>query len=393
MTTFFPIQFRFRLYYVLEYAGVSIFFPYLALYFKQIRLTAIQAGILLALIPLVGFLAQPLWGLMSDIYGIRRTALILGWLGVAITSMAMGLTTEFHWLFLIVLTMAIMRGPTAPISTAMALDFLERQNRKEEFGSIRLWGSVSFCITALFVGAFLVEQAIETIVFWYGGLMFLLTLVTFTLPDTASSQQVNWRDGVTLLTREPVLATFLFGMLFVGITLGIANQYVAVYLKDIQTPGWLIGLSMSISALPEVPLMAIVPKLMARWGIRLTFLIGIGLLPLRWLLYAIISQPFFTVPVHVLHGFGLTALLVVGVIYMDRMLLRQWRATGQALYSASLFGIGPSIGVFMAGSLYERGGITPVWIFAMAVGLVGLAIITWATRTPSPRPVTESGTP
>lgn len=393
MSQIFPIRRRFQLYYTLEYAGVGIFFPYLALYFKHIGLSGAQSGILLGLIPLTGFLVQPLWGLASDIYGIRRSALALGWLGVTLTTAAMGLTHQFHWLFVAVLLMAVMRGPTTPIGTALTLDYLERERRQEEFGAIRLWGSLSFCVTSLLAGALLIEHAIESIVYVYSGIILLLTLLTLTLPDSAATQKVNWRDGLTLLKRESLLATLLLGILFIGVTLGIANQYLAVYLKDIHAPGWLIGLSMTISALPEVPLMAIVPKMIGRWGVRLAFLVGIGVLPLRWLLYAVITEPLLTLPTHVLHGIGITALLVVGVIYIDRLLARHWRATGQALYSATLFGIGPSIGLFVAGPLYERGGISPVWIFSMLAGLVGLAIITWATRTPVSRPVTERGAP
>lgn len=392
MSKILPVRRRFQLYYALEYAGVGIFFPYLALYFKHIGLSGAQSGILLGLIPLTGFLVQPLWGMASDIYGIRRSALVLGWLGVALTTAAMGLTHQFHWLFVAVLLMAIMRGPTSPISTALVLDYLEREQRQEQFGAIRLWGSLSYCVTSLLAGALLIEYAIESIIFLYSAIIVLLTLLTLTLPDSAATQKVNWRDGLTLVKRESLLTTLLLGVLFIGMTLGIANQYLAVYLKDIYAPGWLIGLSMTISALPEVPLMAIVPQIIARWGVRLAFLVGIGILPLRWLLYAVITEPLLTLPTHVLHGIGITALLVVGVIYIDRLLARHWRATGQALYSATLFGIGPSIGLFVAGPLYERGGISPVWIFSILAGLVGLAIITWATRTPVSRQAVERGT-
>jgi PPP family 3-phenylpropionic acid transporter len=177
-------------------------------------------------------------------------------------------------------------------------------------------------------------------------------------------------------------------------TLGIVNQYLVVYLGDIKATGWIIGLALAISALPEVPLMAAVPQMMARWGLAAVLTGGLAVLPVRWLLYTVITNPILVLPTQILHGIGMTALLVVGVIFVDRLLARNWRATGQALYAAALFGIGPGIGLFSAGLLYERGGIVPVWIFTSLVGLAGLAIAAWAVRAPAGQTIsTEKSQP
>jgi PPP family 3-phenylpropionic acid transporter len=308
--------------------------------------------------------------------------------------MAFGLTAEFYLLILIMIFMAIMRGPIAPIGTALALDHLEGEHRKDGFGALRLWGSLSFVIVSLITGALIIEQSIEAIVWIYSAIMFLLALLSLTLPDAPVSQKVGWRDGALLLKREPILAAFLFGSLFTGMTLGIVNQYLVVYLGDINATGWIIGLALAISALPEVPLMAAVPQMMARWGLAAVLTVGLAVLPVRWLLYTVITNPILVLPTQILHGIGMTALLVVGVIFVDRLLTRNWRATGQALYAAALFGIGPGIGLFSAGLLYERGGIVPVWIFTTLVGLAGLAVVAWAVRAPAGQSVsTERSQP
>jgi PPP family 3-phenylpropionic acid transporter len=233
------------------------------------------------------------------------------------------------------------------------------------------------------------DQSIDAIVWLYSLDMFLLGLVTLSLPDAPITHKANWREGVTLLKREPILATFLFGILLVGMTLGVVNQYLAVYLEDIHATGWIIGLAMALSALPEVPLMALVPKMLARWGLALVLSGGVAVLPVRWLLYTIIDEPLLVIPTQLLHGIALTALIVVGVIYVDRQLARHWRATGQALYAAMLYGIGPSLGLFAAGFLYERVGIVPLWFFCALVGTAGLMVMAWAVRAPTPGQITE----
>ena len=382
MAASFSARRRFQLFFALEYAGVAVFLPYLALYLHQVGLSGAQVGLLLGLLPLVGFLVQPLWGLLGDIYNLRRTALTIGCLGVALGAAAFGMTAEFYLLILIITFMAIMRGPIAPIGTALALEHLEGENRRDEFGSLRLWGSISFVIVSIITGAFIIEQSLGAIVWIFSAIMILLAFLSLFLPDAPVSQKAGWRDGAMLLKREPILAAFLLGILFTGMTFGIANQYLVVYLEDINATGWTIGLALAISAIPEVPLMAAVPRMMARWGLATVLIGGVAALPLRWLLYTIITNPILVLPTQVLHGIGMTALLVVAVIFVDRLLSSHWRATGQALYAAALFGIGPGIGLFSAGLLYERGGIVPVWIFATLVGLAGLAVVAWAVRAP-----------
>ncbi|MDQ4075978.1 MAG: MFS transporter, partial [Chloroflexota bacterium] len=196
-----------------------------------------------------------------------------------------------------------------------------------------------------------------------------------TLPDAEIHGDADWTDALRLLQGDGSLVRFLLGVLLIGFTLGIVNNYLAVYLDDIAAAGWIIGAAFAIAALLEVPLMAQVPAFLNRWGTRLVLVGGVAVLPFRWLLYAIIDEPLLVLPTQVLHSIAMMALLVVGVLYMDRLLARQWRASAQALYTAALHGIGPSLGLFTAGLIYERAGITPVWLASAVIALVGTAIL------------------
>jgi PPP family 3-phenylpropionic acid transporter len=151
-----------------------------------------------------------------------------------------------------------------------------------------------------------------------------------------------------------------------------------------------IGVALAISALFEVPLMAKVPIFISRWGIRLVLVTGVAMLPLRWLLYVFIDEPFLVLPTQVLHSIAMTSLLVVGVLYVDRLLIAKWRASGQALYAASLHGVGPSIGLLAAGFIYQQAGITPVWLLSFVVASLGTAVIGFVVyRHPARQPQSE----
>ncbi|MCZ7569269.1 MAG: MFS transporter [Ardenticatenaceae bacterium] len=382
MTSQFSLNNRFRLFFALNFTAIGIFSPFLALYLASIHLSGSQIGLLLAIIPLAGFLVQPLWGLMSDVYGLRRRALVVACFCTAAGTVLFGMTTDFRLLFVLTLITAVTKGPIGPLGTALALEHLDNNGNRPGFGSFRLWGSIGFAIAAFVIGALVVEGAVWRIIPVYAVVMFALGLIALALPDAEIREEVNWRQGIMLLKQERQLARFFVSCLLIGATLGIVNSYLAVYLNDIHAPGWVIGAALALAALLEVPLMGQVPALLARWGMRLVLVGGVAVLPFRWLLYAIITEPLLVVPTQVLHSIAMMALLVVGVLYVDQQLARPWRATGQALCAAALHGIGPALGLFVGGLIYERAGIAPMWLVSALVALIGVVVLDWAVRTP-----------
>ena len=366
---------RFRIFFALQFAGIGIFFPYVALYFISIGLSGGQIGLLLALNPLIGFLVQPLWGFISDVHHLHQRALIFACFGVVVAMTGFALTEDFRLLIFFTVLHAIMKAPIGILITSLSLEHLAREPAQIGFGSLRLWGSIGFAAASFGVGALFVEGVIWWIIPLYALSNLALAAVALTIPDAEVHGEVKWQDGFYLLRRERVLIGFLLGSLLVGFTLGIVNNYLAVYLSDIAAAGWMIGTALAISALFEVPLMARVPTFISRWGIRLVLIGGVAMLPLRFLLYTVIDEPLLVLPTQVLHSIAMMSLLVVGVLYVDRLLSPKWRASGQALYAASLHGVGPSIGLLAAGFIYQRAGIDPVWLLSFVVALLGTTIL------------------
>lgn len=381
---------RFRLFFALQFAGIGIFFPYAALYLTSIGLSGGQIGLLLALLPLIGFLVQPLWGLVSDVHHLHRYALVFACLGVAVVMVGFAMTQNFWILLSLTILHAVMKAPIGILVTSLALEHLAREPTETGFGSLRLWGSIGFAVASFGIGALFVEDAIWWILPLYALSNFALAAVALTIPDAEIHDQVNWREGLSLLRREHVLSRFLLGLLLIGVTLGIVNNYLSIYLTDIGAAGWIIGTALAISALVEVPLMARVPVFVGRWGIRLVLIAGVAMLPVRYLLYYVIEQPILVLPTQILHSIAMMSLLVVGVLYMDRLLAPKWRASGQSLYTASLHGLGPSIGLYTAGIIYQRAGIEIVWLLSAAVALLGTTILAYVVyRQPASQPQQE----
>ena len=126
--------------------------------------------------------------------------------------------------------------------------------------------------------------------------------------------------------------------------------------------------------------MSYVQTFIRKWGLRITYVVGISALPVRWLFNMLVTDPNVALPVQALHGVAIGSLLCVGVIYIDNILPKTWRASGQALYVSSLYGVGPFIGLLLAGLLMSFGGTQLLWTLCLDVGTIGCYIINNAMR-------------
>jgi PPP family 3-phenylpropionic acid transporter len=314
-----------------------------------------------------------------DINHQHRLALVFACFSVSLVMLLYSAVQQFWLLLPLTLLHAIVMAPLQILVTALALEHLARQQTAVGFGSLRLWGSIGFAISTFGIGAFFVDaQAIWWILPLYAGGNLILALIAYTFPDADIHGQASWREGLVLLGQKRQLAWVLLGLLLIGMTLGIVNNYLSVYLIDIKGAGWMIGAALGASAIIEIPLLARVQHFIDRWGVRLMLIVGAAILPLRWLLFALNTEPLFVLPIQLMHSIAMMSLLVVAVLYIDRLLEPKWRTSGQALYTASLHSVGPGIGLYLGGLIYSWNGIQSVWFFSLGVSLLGLAILIYA---------------
>ena len=374
------IRFWFKLFYAVNFVGVGMFAPYVAMYFMRKDLTSIQAGSLVALVSFVGFIAQPVWGIISDKFNVTRLLVTVSCWTTSGIILTYTLTDKFEYLVVTVILFSVMRAPLHANVAALALNHLELNDKREEYGKFRLWGSIGFIIATIISGGLFFEDNLTTAIYIFSGSLIVLGFISLKLPDRHTTNDIEWRDGLRLITDNQDLRLFLLGIICIGITLGIADQYLVVYLDELNASAWIIGVTVAATALPEIPIMGYAKTFVRKYGLRITFVLGISALPVRWVFNMLVSNPNIALPVQALHGVAMGVLLSVGVIYIDSILPKTLRASGQALYLSSLYGLGPSIGLFLAGLLMNSGSTRPLWILCLISGSIGCYIISSAMR-------------
>src|SRR5262249_58336791 len=129
------------------FCGLGVFCPYYTLYLHESAgLDGMQVGLVLATLPLVGCIAQPLWGYVADRTGARSRVLILVTTGTAVGCAALA---EMHgFAAIIAATAACAAFATSVIPILLSVTFASLRNAgPHAFGSVRVWGTIGYLLT------------------------------------------------------------------------------------------------------------------------------------------------------------------------------------------------------------------------------------------------------
>ncbi|MDX9863976.1 MAG: MFS transporter [Anaerolineaceae bacterium] len=375
------MNFKFKLFFFVQYLSVGIMGPYFALYLYQEDFSGIQVGFLLGSMPIAALLLQPLGGYLSDVLHSRRSILIISCLSMCISIIGIGLSNTFNLVFGFSILWAISNVTIHPIINAMILDHLEKNGDRSGYGPLRSWGSLSFAISSLIFGSLLLQYLGTYFTVILGVLYFILAIICLWLPKDEKPLDVdNHLGSAKFLPGREKYFSFIFGSVFVGASLGIAMNYMSVFLQSLGAQPWIIGFNSSLQALFEVPLMLMTPFLLRKFSENKLILFGALALPIRWILYTFIQNPVWVLPTQILHSVAIVSFMVVGVSFIDKNIEKEWRASGQALYSAAMGGIGSGLGLLLAGMTYEWLGIRSVWWLNIGFGIIGFILIQKSLR-------------
>lgn len=368
---------KFNAFYFILFLSFGIIGPYRALYFTEKGFSGTQIGVLIGIVPILSILLQPVWSALSDVFHTRRLLLVIGCLGVSASMVGVGLAASFISNFFFFMLFSIFITPIGPIGTAFVLDYLDEIEKPDTLSLIRVWGTIGFGTSSLLLGSLLMDKYLNTFPWILAGIYLLLALVSLVLPESKTmtlQPNINLKE-LEQLSKNKEFMFFLLGMIFIGATMIIASSYQAIYLLSMNASTLLIGIAIALPAFVEIPMMLAAPRLLRNVHIRWLIMLGVLILPIRWILFYFIQNPGWVIPVQIFNGFTTIGVEIAGVSYIDKRVSPKWRATGQGLYTTATFGIGPGIGNFIAGNIIERYNIRAIWGLNLFLGIVGLILL------------------
>jgi PPP family 3-phenylpropionic acid transporter len=359
--------------YFIIFSAVAAYAPFLALYYRSLGLSGGQVGFLLGIPPLITIFASPFLTGIADTTKRHKTLLIIAILICVGMMSAVPFIESFALIFVVIAIFAFFSAPTNALIDSATLTMLG--DKRAGYGRIRMWGTIGWGISAPIVGEVLQRYGLFWIFWIYAGLMVLILLPISQLRFEGKAAAVPfWRGMQTLFSNRQ----WLLFMLMVFITaIGVSSHtsYMSVLMEGLGASRGLIGITLSVSTVAELPIMFFSMPLLRKLKATGLLAVAVAVTGVRCLLYALAGGPGAVLAIQLLHGLTFPALWIAGVTYAAENAPEGRSATAQGVFSSVLMGLGSATGNLLGGVLIEHFGVAGMFGIAGGIVLLGLLVL------------------
>ena len=385
--------------------GFGLFFPFYSLYLREnAGLSGIEVGAVLAVLPAVGILAQPLWGSAADRTGSRARMLVVLALGASIGYSGIAFGQSFAALLLLTAALACFSTPLIPTSVAVTLA-LTRDRGPHAFGLVRVWGTIGFLLAVASFPAVLhgyqqrtglapapggpAEPGFELMLPITGALVLIGGLAALAIPrGGALSLRAAPGDWRQLLRHRPYvrLLTFTFTAYFL---LPGPMWFFPVYVRAHDGTLGAISQMWVLMLIPEIPLVALSGAGLRRLGARGLLALGVIAGGVRWTVCGLAPGSDWILVAQLLHGVVVMGLVIGAPLYVEAAVPERLRSTGQGVLAMAGVSLGGISSNLVTGWLLEHFGADAPYI-AGGVGALALGILVPLWLPPARRPASDT---
>lgn len=390
------VRMKLSLLWFLEWGITGAILTYLPIYFIEKGLDQDQLGQLFA-VTAVGLWIAPLvvgqicdrWFSSEKYLGLVH--LLGGMVLIVIPAIAEHFeathqTKGFPLLLFSVGFYAAVYFPTIPLVSSLSFRHLPKP--EEQFGSVRIWGTVGWVLSGFVVSIWLgqteflsylksqfpewesllveienrladLPQPNSSHCFYIAAtLSFLLTGLCFFLPETppAPTKRFNIAPWETLKTFTDKNTLLLIAVSFclaivVPFYIFAVPKLVSTMLSDRGISDTWVPAVMTIGQISEFPALLLLSMLLRKYGLKITFALGMAAWFLRYLLFAVTREPSMVYLGIALNGICHVFLIVVIQLYVDSRCRQDLKASAQNLFAFLTLGIASPLGFRIAGKL------------------------------------------
>ena len=386
-------MFRAATVYVILFAAVGAYSPFLQQYYQSLGIPIAEIGLLAAFTSAMALISAPMWGAIHD--HLPGSRLLIPFAAAVAALGGLGLATAGATPLIVVAAAAFAIGMsgTSPMMDVRVLSIVGADRTR--YGWIRACGSASFMVCAPVVGLLIDRNGMRSIFWVMIPALVAAGVAAVALPPRRDSiRPPSLRRAPGTVLRHRPIALFLIGSLVAWTATSSQNSFFSIYLEQLGAPGSVIGWTWAIAAALEIPVMFLFPWLARRFGVEKLILAGAIIMLSRQIANVAFTTPGPLLVCSLVQGAGYALLLIGGVTFVSRQAPRGTAATAQGILSGvtvSLAAIlGSGLGGQLAGLLTIRGlYAVSVCLGAVAVVLIAVAVLPVATGGDS----RESGGP
>ena len=353
------------------FAGIHL--PYFPLWLEARALSVDAIALILAFGAWTKLIADPVAGWLSDRSGRATMILLVLALGTCVFTVLHGPAEGFVAILAVSLLASICTRPMMALSDALTLAHDRRHPGHLDYGRVRLWGSVAFCVANL-GGGWVIDTLYpgepDLILWMLIGTSALVVAAAAALPPIQGRPPPFRLDAVGWLMRQRVYVLMLTGLGLMQGAHAVYYAFSAVHWREAGYPAAVIGALWAEGVVAEILLFALGAGFAAKLGLRrLIFFAAAGGV-IRWLVLGSTTDILAVAVVLVFLAATFGATHLAAMRFLSAAVPEGLSATSQGLYSAVGMGVIGGALFVAAGPLYGIGAF-PAFAAMAAVSLAG----------------------
>lgn len=379
---------RFSSSYFFYFSILGLISPYLSVFLDSKGFTSLELGEIFAILTATKIIAPSLWAILADKTGQQLFIIRLGAV-LAFVSFMLLFWLDNYWAICICLALfSLFWTAILPQLEALTLNAIRRSSKI--YARIRLWGSLGFIVIALFAGQVMefyqehdqenviISSFTDAFVLMGCSVLFLLFLSTLTLKarKTLSKEKIEVLSIKQKLFELRFIVFFISGVLL-QISFGPFYAFFALFLKDLEYPGYAVGLYVSLGVLAEILVFIFVGKLFKSFSLKGLLIFSLAATALRWFLVALYADFALVLAVaQLIHAASFALFHSASMTFISGHFSASQQSRGQAIYLGGVYGVGGAIGAYLAGILWLDGvGATTAFLTASVAALLATCLM------------------
>lgn len=337
--------------------------PFLNVYFREgLGFSGRQIGLLSMFSPLMSLIVAIPLASIADRYRCRIPMLITAIIGYATLMTFARLPRTFAVWAAVWLMATMFSSLTSPMADSLIARMSFRHGLN--YGSMRMWGSATFAISAVICGGLWERFGLHAMFLSAGIIFFPTALFAFGLEEDRSAVVKSApKMPLRAVLRDKPLLYLLAITFFVGAATTTSVAYDGIYMNALGGSGLFIGLLFSLSAFSELPLMHFRGQIVRKLNTPNTLLLACAFFCIAFAGYAVAWRPWMLLLTTIVKGMGYGLFLASAVQFISERVPEHVASTVQSIFTATMSGLAPLTAAPIAGELYDRFGVKAVFFF------------------------------
>ncbi|KAH9578287.1 Major facilitator superfamily associated domain [Trypanosoma melophagium] len=348
--------------------------PYYGVFLTRKGFDANMVGMITALMPVCNLLFISPLAYVADR---DRCSARISTLGAIIATFALliaGLAKDRWFVAFSVVLHFVGTVPLAPLMDQHTMSMLP-EDRRNEWGLLRSYGAYGWGIGAPLM-SFLVTYfgwGVSGIQFALGMMATLHCMLNGKPYDEVPPTEMHFLEVFSFVLQHRRLLLFWLAVCCMGMGYVFIGTYLFMFLTEIEAPSILLGLSVTVTVIFEIPLFRHAKWLHDHFTDVELMTIAMIAWVVRVLGYSLLHNPWYVLLLEPLHGFTFGAMWLASIHLVRHHYPPELGASSVGFLTAGMFGIGPVIGNILGGFLYAALGargmlrVTAVFMTLMCV--------------------------